>query len=62
MVVRCTIDKASSMLGCRSDFVARVSEANVKVKEASLHATLPPELKAVLLDVVAMVNFVKSNP
>ena len=70
MVVRCTSDGAPSMLGCRSGFIARVSEANVKVKKlyCMIHRyvlgtkTLPPDLKSVLLDFVAMINFVKCNP
>ena len=70
MVVGCTTDGASSMLGCRSGFVARVSKANVEIKKhhsmiyryALCTKTLPPGLKFVVLDVVAMVNFVKSNP
>ena len=32
MVVGCTNDRAPSMLDCRSGFVEKVSEANIKIK------------------------------
>jgi zinc finger BED domain-containing protein 5/7/8/9 len=68
-VCSCTTDGAPSMLGNRSGFRAQVAAANPTAKHlhcmihryALASKTLPTELKAVLDDIVAMVNTIKSS-
>lgn len=69
-MVGCTTAGAPAMLGCRSGFQARVKEANPRASKmhcifhhyALAVKTLPPDLKTVFDDVVAMVNFIKNSP
>ncbi|XP_076069738.1 zinc finger BED domain-containing protein 5-like [Oratosquilla oratoria] len=69
-MVGCTTDGSPAMLGCRSGFQVRVKKANPRASKmhCMIHRyalavkTLPPDLKNVLDDVVAMVNFIKNSP
>lgn len=69
-MVGCTTDGARAMLGCRSGFQAMVkaSNPNASKMHCMIHRfalagkTLPPDLKTVLDDVVAMVIFIKNSP
>ena len=68
-VCACTTDGAPAMLGRRSGFRGKVTEANPKTRHlhCMLHRyalaskTLPPGLRSVLDDVVSMVNTIKSS-
>ena len=65
----CTSDESPAILGNRLGFQARVKEINPDIKTlqcmiypyALTSETLPPELRAVLDDVVKMLNAIKSS-